>query len=192
MDDIGSVLHVLPRTNLDVVARLLNDFTMFLTTCDTRVTFAVLGEGISSELFAAIERRFGQLLKQTSIFAVAPAPAVQVIFKDKFDDDVVVTAAFEQVAEGTFMQPLATCVVASQSQPPYTCSLYYSAQRGEPEGLLIEYVTNMSHLSWLSVKPGSEKRTISYPPHICALLRKNHGETLVVSRFEFLPSTECV
>jgi hypothetical protein len=58
--------------------------------------------------------------------------------------------------------------------------------------LLMEYVKNMSHLSWLSVKPGSEKRMILYPPHVCALLRKNDSETLVVNRFKFLPSAECV
>jgi hypothetical protein len=192
MDDMGSVLHVLPRTSLDVVARLLNDFQAFLTGPDVRITFTVLGEGISADLFGAIERKFGQLLKITSVFAVAPAPAVQGLFKDVFDDDVVISAPMEQASDGAFRLPLATCFVASQRQPAYACSLYFSAQRGEPEGLLMEYVKNMSHLSWLSVKPGSEKRTISYPPHVCALLRKNHSETLVVNRFEFLPSTECV
>ena len=92
----------------------------------------------------------------------------------------------DAVQQEHYVQPSATCYVMSKFQPPYMASIY---RRGGNQQLL-EYVTKMSHLSWLSVKPGDEKRTISYPPHICALLRKNNCTCLTISRFEFLPSQE--
>lgn len=85
-----------------------------------------------------------------------------------------------------YVKPSATCYVLSKYQPPYMTSIY----RGGSRDQLLNYVTKMSHLSWLSVKPGDEKRTISYPPHICALLRKNDCSCLTISRFEFLPYHE--
>ncbi|KAK8888056.1 hypothetical protein M9Y10_039116 [Tritrichomonas musculus] len=85
-----------------------------------------------------------------------------------------------------FVPPSVTCYVMSKYQPPYMVSIY----RNGNDQQLLKYVTKVSHLSWLSVKPGDEKRTISYPPHICALLRKNDCRCLTISRFEFLPSQE--
>ena len=61
-----------------------------------------------------------------------------------------------------------------------------------PEDTVRAYAKHMSHMSWLSVKPGSENRTISYPPHVCALIRKNTPPTTILSCYEFLPSTEII
>jgi hypothetical protein len=126
------------------------------------------------------------------LFAVCPAPAVQVVFKEAFDDDALIFTKREQCWQGEFVEPVASGFVVSQHHPAYLCSLYVCHENEKPRVVLRDYVQNMSDLSWLSVKPGSEKRTIAYPPHICALLRKNHEDTLVVSRFEFLPSSEVI
>jgi hypothetical protein len=190
MDDIGSVLHVLPHTSLESLARLVGDLISFLRGTEIRLTLAILGEGIRDSGIASIEKTFGPHFKKLTLVSLIPAPAVQVVFTEVFDDDAFILSKQEQLREGNFRVPLATAYVASKHHPAYCCSLYLA--EGPPETTLLEYLKNMSHLSWLSVKPGAEKRTISYPPHICALLRKNHSETLVVNRFEFLPSKEFV
>jgi hypothetical protein len=190
MDDIGSVLHVLPQISVESLARLVGDLVAFLRGTDVRLTLAILGEGITDAMMLALGSSFGPHFRTTVVVALTPAPAVQVVFAERFDDDAFILARHEQLREGDFRAPLATAYVACRHHPTYTCSLY--AADGPPEQILLEYLKNMSHLSWLSVKPGAEKRTISYPPHICALLRKNHSETLVVNRFEFLPSKESV
>jgi hypothetical protein len=190
MDDIGSVLHVLADTTLEVLIRLVIDLVEFLK--DVKLTLTILGEGISEELFVEIQNKLGKNLKRTAVFAVCPAPAVQVVFRDVFDDDALIFAQREQCWQGEFREPIISGYVVSQHHPAYLCLLYVCYDSERPQVVLRGYVQNMSYLSWLSVKPGSEKRTIAYPPHIGALLRKNHEDTLVVSRFEFLPSKESI
>jgi hypothetical protein len=192
MDDIGSVLHVLPHTNLDVLARLIADLADFLKDVEMRLTLTVLGEGIPEDLFLAIQNRLGRLSNRTCIFTVSPAPALQVVFGEAFDDDALIVTEPELCYAGQHREPLITAYVVSQRHPAYICSLYAGDNKTNPRLILESYLRNMSHLSWLSVKPGSETRTISYPPHICALLRKNHADTWMVNRFEWLPSTETI
>jgi hypothetical protein len=192
MDDIGSVLHVLGQATLERLVRMIWDLVDFLRSADVRLTVSVLAEGISNELYTRITREFGVLLKKTTVFTALPAAAVQVVFPDEFADDAVLIGQREQQCDGRFREPLACCFVASQNHPSYMCALYLTERTGPPEAVLIEFVRAMSHLSWLSVKPGAEKRTIAYPPHVAALLRKNSGDTLIVDRFEFLPMSEVI
>ncbi|OHS94042.1 hypothetical protein TRFO_39786 [Tritrichomonas foetus] len=190
MDDVGSVLHVLKLNSLSKVKELVQDAVSANQIDDAKVTLSILAEGITSELNQSIQYDFRFDFPNYKLFSVYPSPTVQIIIDEAFDDDAAIFANVEQAWEGEFLQPLSSVYVVSHCQPAYHVSLYTKDAWKSPESDILDYVRKMSHLSWLSVKPGSEKRTISYPPHICALLRKSCKETLVVNRFEFLPSTE--
>lgn len=190
MDDIGSVLHVLFSTSIKKIRELVHDAVIAYKVSEVNVAITILAEGITKELHQKIQNEFGNEFSNFSLFAVHPTPALQVVFNEQFDDDAVIHENPEQMWEGEYLPPLASCYVVSHNQPPYHISSYTPNSWKSPESIILEYAKSMSHLSWLSVKPGSEKRTISYPPHICALLRKTQMETLVVNQFEFLPSTE--
>jgi hypothetical protein len=186
MDDIGSVLKVMPNSDLKMIVGLSRDLLTRFHSPPIKITLTILGEGITEELFMAIMSGFAENFNELSVFAVSPAPAVQVRFIERFDDDALIRAPREQCRPFLYRLPIETGYVVSQHQPAYSCSVYNEA--GWP---LEVYAAKMSGLSWLSVKPGSENRTISYPPHIFALLSTTEPETLTLSRFEFLPSTEC-
>lgn len=191
MDDIGSVLHVLSSaTSIKKIHELVHDAVIANKIPEVNITLTILSEGITNELHEKIQKEFGNEFHNFSLFAVFPTPTLQVIFNENFDDDAVILENVEQMWEGEFLQPLASCYVVSHCQPPYHISSYSSNAWKSAESSMLDYAKAMSHMSWLSVKPGSEKRTISYPPHVCALLRKSQMETLVVNQFEFLPSTE--
>jgi hypothetical protein len=98
MYDIGSVLHVM---NL---VEFLNE---------VKLTFTILGEGIAAELFVEIQERLGRNVKRTEVFAVCPAPTVQVVFKDDFDDDAVIFNQREQCWEGEFRERICRLTTSS-------------------------------------------------------------------------------
>ena len=196
IDDTGSILHVLPRTDFNTIHRLINDASLLLSGMELKFTLSILAEGISSELYKEISETFGQAMNNFTLFAVSPAPTVQVLFEEQFDEDAVIFASAEQFLENIngneYMKPQSTCYVVAHTLPAYSVSLYSNpVWNWKPANeIVFEYAKQMSHLSWLSVKPGSEVRTISYPPHICALLRKTGAYVKRVSRYEFLPSME--
>ena len=194
IDDIGSVLHVLPRTKIQGILKLINDAKQLLYGAEVQFTVSILAEGISEDLYDEICQTFGSELDKVTLFAVSPAPNVQVLFKEQFKDDAVIFAPVEQFMESCdgkeYKKALATCYVVAHTLPAYSVSLYTNDVWKPPETCVLEYAKQMSHLSWLSVKPGSESRTISYPPHICALLRKTGPLVQRICRYEFLPSLE--
>ena len=195
MDDIGSVLQFLPESPLDRLVQTMRSCIDMLPGVTVRFTVSVLAEGISRRLLHHIESALGPLLSSTTIFAVSPEPTVQVLFKEEFQDDAVIFSAAQQFrasSDDEFEPPLATCYVVAHTLPAYGVSLYTKPATGTPEDTVRAYAKHMSHMSWLSVKPGSENRTISYPPHVCALIRKNTPSTTILSRYEFLPSTEII
>ncbi|KAK8877837.1 hypothetical protein M9Y10_004600 [Tritrichomonas musculus] len=196
IDDTGSILHVLPNTDFKKMNRLINDACLLLSGIEIKFTLSILAEGITNELFKEINDTFGKAMNNFSLFAVSPAPTVQVLFEEQFEDDAVIFAPAEQFLESCngsdYMKPQSTCYVVAHTLPAYSISLYSNpVWNWKPANdFVFEYAKQMSHLSWLSVKPGSEMRTISYPPHICALLRKTGACVKRVSRYEFLPSLE--
>lgn len=195
MDDIGSVLQFIPNTPLEKIAQTMQNCMSIMDGHDVRFTISVLAEGLSRSLLEQIELSLGPFLGSTTIFAVSPEPTVQVLFREDFQDDAVIFSDAEQFrgsAFGEFAPPFATCYVVAHTLPAYSVSVYTRLSLTTPENTCLEYVKQMSHLSWLSVKPGSRSRTISYPPHICALIRKNSASTTLLSRYEFLPSTEII
>jgi hypothetical protein len=191
IDDSGSALHFFPRTPLAKLAELMTDALRFLSSVRVRFTVAVIGSGISRELLASLRSAFGGL--EVIILAVNPEPAVQVIFRDVFDDDAVIFSDSEQCREGDekICEPgEATCYVVARSLLAYSASVYMRSSAEEAKEVLLDFAKQMSHLSWLSVKPGSELRTISIPPHVVALLRKLASPCSMLSQYEFLPSIE--
>ena len=189
VDEIGSILHVL-KADIQYIKEMVKDTINNNKVSDVKLTITILAEGITKETKEMLLNDFSNDYSNFMILSVHPSPTIQAIFTEQFDDDVVIFSPLEQAWEGEFLQPLSSCYVASHYQPPYQIALYSCNSLQSPESSLMDYAKTMSHLSWLSVKPGSERRTISYPPHISALLRKCCKETLIVNRFEFLPSTE--
>ena len=165
----------------------------FLDGIDLRFTLSLLSEGMPKLIYKSINEKFKFIIDQMKLFTIFPCSSIQFDFNENFDDDIIVFDKLEQSIEskeGQFLPPEETCFVGSQNLPIYTVSLYSKDAWRNSKSILNDFVQRMSHLSWLSVKPGSEKRTISYPPHIAALLRKNHSRTDIISKFEFLPSKE--
>jgi hypothetical protein len=190
IDDIGSVLGTIQVKLVPEISSLINDLVSLLKDANVSLTLTVLGEGITDDQMARIKNDLAGHWQLLDVFAVAPAPAVQVSLPDEFHGDALIIASREQTSEREFKEPLATGYVVSRHRPSYMCSLYSVGDGTRKEKALSQYVEAMSHLSWLSVKPGAERRTISYPPHIAALLKRSKTETLAMSRFEFLPSAE--
>jgi hypothetical protein len=191
IDDAGSALHHFPRTPIHKLHQLMVDLARLLTGTQVRFTLVLLAEGISRGRLERLLRQMNDL--EIEIFTVVPEPAVQVMFNEEFDDDAAISGVAEQFREdldGEFIDPDASCFVVARSLPAYSASVYGIGNQERAREVLLHFVTAMSHLSWLSVKPGSEMRTISIPPHVVALLRRIEPSCTVLSRYEFLPSIE--
>ena len=190
IDDVGSVLHHLQSVQLANIIEIMRSFKEMLDTKLSGMTLTVLGEGLTTDQYQTYSRALDQNgFDEVQIFTVSPAPGVEASFPEAFGDDAIIFDSPEQMYEtpGPLARAQASCYVISQHNPPYKASIY----KGEDPNKSLElYVTAMSHLTWCSVKPGIPNRTISYPPHVCALLRKNECRVQTLSRFEFLPSTE--
>lgn len=160
--------------------------------------------------------KFMQILPQEiDLFTFYHAPSVKAIFNEEFNDDIVVFER-QEITNGIKMMhvklpkpiqeqsqaptdgitsnvkfvidhpanPESTCYVLSPHHQAYKVSIY----KGGGQERLLQFVKTMSHLSWLSVKPGHEYRTSSYPPHINALIQQNKSHCTSISQFEFLPT----
>jgi hypothetical protein len=191
-DDAGSILQFLPDSPLQKLSQLMQDACQSLAPTQVRFTLAVFGEGITLPLQNLLEAVFGAVNLNVHIFAIAPQPNVQAAFSEDFDDDAIVFDEPEQgrSGPGEFVRPDATCFVIAQRLPAYSVSYYARDARRPPDEVLREHVREWSHISWLSVKPGSEKRTIAYPFQIVVLIRKAEPLAAHVTRYEFLPSVE--
>jgi hypothetical protein len=191
IDDIGSILHFFPDSPMRKLTQIMADIVRFLDGVLVKFTLSVFAEGISAQTLDAMRAEFRRF--DVTIFTVSPQPAIQVLFKEDFEDDAIIFTTPEQFREAPdseLRKPDATCFVAAHSLPAYCVSIYQPEDPVSAKDLLYSYVRDVSGMSWLSVKPGSEKRTMSLPPHIVALIRKNAPEVSVFARYEFLPSTE--
>jgi len=193
LDDIGSILHVLPVQSLSRIFELMKNAQDFLKGIDIRFTLSVLSEGISKQTYDQIMYEARLIKEKLTLFTIFPTSSIQCVLSEQCDDDIIVFDTMEQTYElerHNYMKPEESCYVLSKHKPSYTVSLYTGDAWTNSRNILTDQVRGWSHLSWLSVKPGSEKRTISYPPHIAALLRKCHPETDIMCKFEFLPQNE--
>lgn len=188
VDDVGSILHHFESFKLQNVIELMQSFQRIIGMKLSLMTLTILGEGLTGEqlqTYSEALNRYGY--GHIPLFTVAPGSGIQAEFPDNFETDAIVFDSPEQMHEsrGQIVQPNAMCYVISQHNPAYKVAIY---KGDNPRRCLEDYVTKMSNLTWCSVKPGIRGRTISYPPHVCAVLSKNKSSCHVLSRFEFLPS----
>ena len=189
-DDTGAVMHVLPVNSITTLFGFISELVDLFQQITVKTTLTLLDEGITPELLSDINNNISTAKCEITLFSMFTSASTQCVFTESFLDDVVVfdKPEFSFQNETKYENPVLTCFVCSQNLQPYTCSLY--TQTFDPKSVLMDYVQRMSHLSWLSIKPGMENRTISYPPHMMALLRKANGPVAQLSMLEYLSSTE--
>lgn len=185
-DNRGSILHKTRHTTIKDIRIMINDAKELFDGMSLSSTLTIISEGITQELFNEIDNE----LEKIPLYTFYPAPFIQVDIPSVEKEDGLIFTQVEQIFSGKFLKPLVTCVVASQKKQTYTISLYRKTDNRSNEDTLSEFAKSMSYLSWLSVKPGSTEREISYPPHIAEILKINNMRTDALSRFEFLPQTE--
>ena len=189
-DDTGSVMHVLPVNSIQTLFGFISELVELIKETTVKTTLTVLDEGITPDLLSSIRTNISNSKCEVTLFSMFPSASTQCIFNETFDDDVIIFEKpdYSSQNQNKYETPVISCFVASQTLQPYKCSLY--SQSFDPKQTLFDYVQRMSHLSWLSVKPSMENRTISYPPHMMALLRKGNGPVSQLSMLEYLPSKE--
>jgi hypothetical protein len=194
-DDIGSILigtraQAKDGTPIDVRRQTVDQLAEHCQFQGEKyyeqITLAVFAEGVSLRLLESLEKMFPDGLQ---LFTVFPAPGVQARFHEEFTEDALVFESPEQMLEGEgFSPPAASCFVLSQTHTAYKVSIY----RGGGKSELTEYAKRLSALSWLTARPGAEKRSLSFPPQLTAMVRQTNVSVLAISRFEFLPSTDVI
>lgn len=173
-----------------------------------KLTITLLEEYLGQSDYEKFMQALTALPAEVDLFTFYHAPSVKALFSEDFKDDVAIFEK-QEIANGLRMiqikQPLnadqmgepgvsfvfdfpanpeSTCYVLSKNHQAYMVSIY----KGGGQERLLQFVKTMSHLSWLSVKPGHENRTSSYPPHINALIQQNKTRCSSISQFEFLPA----
>jgi hypothetical protein len=193
-DDIGSMLMTIPLVqaspdeHIVMVRKQIENLRARYQARGTlrKITLTLFGNGIASPLLAAIDAAFDG---EVPVFTMAPAPAVQARFTEAFDDDAIAFGEIEQSVEGDIVeQPEAACFVIPRSYPAYQIAIYRGGDRAE----LAEFARRLSALSWLTVRPGAERRSVAWPPQLTTLVRNGRPSVLAVSRFEFLPSGDVI
>lgn len=118
----------------------------------------------------------------TPILTVHPLSSVQSNLRDH--DGIIMRSEFTSGYSNnhTFKTPTASCIVVGCNLYSYNLSIY-----NNDELKLKNIARTFSHMSWASIKPGMEKRSTSYPPHIfqCIDFSKSFDELI---HFNFLPS----
>lgn len=206
INDVGDIFH-------NTEARVLNDITLrihsilssssYSNQLINKITISIFSEYIGDSILEP----FKKLRRQVDIYSIFPAPSISAKFEDDLQDDIVIFDELEiinglhseksnlipvDIPEGHNnellfelpAQPEASCYVISRNRQAYKVSIY----RGGGKERLLEFVRSMSYLSWLSVKPGHENRTSSFPPHMNALMQLNQSPCSFISKFEFFPA----
>lgn len=183
-DDTGSTLQHFHDINVQKLSDAVEDVRNTMDKYLDKVTISILAEGITTSLHNELITKMRNVL----IFSISPAPYVRVKFEDEDLDkseDALIYAnpEYTRRIEEPYEEASSTCFVVSKNLPSYMVSIYNNGSFDQ----LKEFVSNMSQLSWLSVKPQYETRLCSYPPHIAGLIQVNKYSVNRVSVFEFLP-----
>ena len=194
MDSIGSVLQVQLIENISILVSRMRDLKELLNEPNLCFAITVLTDNLSQKLLDELTSQMAEFT--FAIYACYPLNDVQVKLPPNVVADVIHFSSPEQhmakrrknMTE-TPATPLACCYVLNQNLPGYQMLCYKTITK-MPEESTHLFVNLMHKLSWLSVKPLCEKRTVAYPPHILALLRKNNACTDIVAPYEFLPMIE--
>lgn len=199
VDEIGSVFDVVPNISIANMNTIINDIKKMFKEIPVKFTLSILSEGITQKLNQEIHQKIDpEILKNILLFAISPQPNIQCLFDENFDEDVLIFAPTEQFMQSTdgteFLIPLCSCYVVSNFLHAYSISFYSNQMviSAAPQRHVYQFAHQMSNLSWLSIKPKCEKRTISYPPHISALLKKTNAPVKRIAKYEFVPSSECL
>jgi hypothetical protein len=189
-DDIGSILFTMaplpPGRSMDGARKAIENLRERYerAKCLRGVTLSIFAEGIGEDLMRAIVNAFGP---DFPVFTIYPAPAVQTRFGEEFDDDAIVFDEPKRLADRG-CDPAAAGFVVSQNQGVYRVAIY----RGGGKAELVEYARRASALSWLTVRPGAEKRSVAFPPQLVAMIRQSRMPVFDVTQCEFLPSCDVI
>ncbi|OHS93171.1 hypothetical protein TRFO_11982 [Tritrichomonas foetus] len=184
-DDIGSVFHVEKLSHIhylgSVYSYLKDSFNDIHVCC----SIGILMNGLPNGLIAPFRN-----LTDFNLYSIMPAPHVQVTNLNT-DEDVFIASDYEQTYEPIkdLVPPQSCGYVVSKRFPAYFLALYYTSFPN-PDEYLVTIAKGLSSLSWLTVRPGSEKRQIAYPPTMNLLLQKIPSTAMYTNMFEFLPCIE--
>lgn len=182
-DDTGSTLHAAKIGSLLEISSAFNELKNVFNEIKVILSVGLIVKSVSPKLIEPIKH-----ISDINIYTILPAPFIQVQYPFKTDEDGIIFSDYEQISNVSDfdMKPLVSCYVVSRRFPAYYLSLYYSSDPNYTETLK-SIAINLSNLSWLSVRPGHEKRTIGYPPGFNLILQKIPANSSAVNKFEFLP-----
>lgn len=212
-NDAGDLLHSVDAQAFNDILFMITSLRSFNSNLIKKISISLLEEYLGQSF---CEKFIQYLPADVDLFTIYHAPMVKARFSDTYKGDIAIFEESEvkngiskiplkklnemqnnpaaaaanpnNINNITFVfdppaNPEATCYVLSQLHPAYKVSIY----KGGGQERLLQFVKTMSHLSWLSVKPGCENRSSSYPPHINALIQQNKSNCTRISQFEFLP-----
>ena len=143
----------------------------------SETTVTVYADSITNEFYQRLKAGLSGL--PVTILSLFPLTILQV--RSLPDTDFIVDASEVPFDNGTAI-PSFRCIVGSSTLQSYTLAIYDGSQEK-----LHAVAREFSQMSWVSVKPGMENRTTSFPPHITGLLRVGSTNIKTLSPFDFLP-----
>jgi hypothetical protein len=184
-DDIGSTLNEIPVKNASELGRFITGLRFGLEDVDVQVSVGILGDAVSeAHLHALLQAQLGAF-----VVSVMPAGAVQVARDLGFENDVVILAGPEYAcaAAPPGPTPVAAGTLMSRAHGSYGVALYSNPRRELADDDALAWVAQeFSNLSWTSVRPGAETRTVALPSHFAALMKTIRFPTLPYVRLEFI------
>lgn len=187
-DDAGSTLHVVKMKNLSAITSAFDDLLKVFNDIKLILSIGIVADCISPRIIDSVKN-----MSNINLYTITATPYVQVYRSSKFKEDSIIFTNYEQtstIPDGN-VKPLLSCFVVSKRFPSYQLSLYFTSNSNQMDTLK-SIATNLSNLSWLSVKPGSEKRTVGYPPGLNLLFQKMPANSHAVNLFEFLPYNDLI
>lgn len=154
---IRDVLVLVDRLEKDLEVRNVEFCISFVRTTPTR------------EFLNEIEDVLRTRARKVSITTIEPAPYIQATKREGFEDIFVFDDREETDWNGE-TKDICSGFVIPNSLPGYQITLHFTTHTSNPKQALMEIAENISHLSWLSVKPNAEHRASAYPPHVVAAL----------------------
>ena len=162
--------HIKEIAHLHELIKGLSSFT------NNETVVTIFSDGLNESIFEKLKSALSDL----QVIFVTLHTLCYIQTNVKTDNDFVVTTSEVPFFPGT-AQPSARCVVCSGSLQSYTLGIYDNSL-----DTLISIAYEFSAMSWVSIKPGMEKRTYSLPPHIAGLFSIHHIDLSILTPFNFL------
>jgi hypothetical protein len=184
-DDIGSTLSEIQLKNPSEFDRYITSLRLGLEGVYVQISVGILGDAVSeTHLPGLIQAQIGAF-----VVSVMPAGAVQVARDLGFENDVFILAHVEyaSAAPPPGPSPVAAGTIVSRAHAAYAVALYSNPRRDLADDDALAWIAQeFSNLSWTSVRPGAETRTVAIPPHFAALMKAIRFPTLPYLRLEFI------